>query len=156
MMIRCLLISAVLVMGLSGCVTSPSMIKTDTMNFNDVIEDTTNNLLLINVLRARDKAPLHFADIPIIRESLQESASLSAQTLFGAQHGNTQRINATLGLSAQISPSFEFSHLDAKDFVTGIASPIDAKYVKYWLDRGLDGRIVFLLFISSVQISEKA
>ena len=60
---------------LAGCIGSPVM-KSEALSFSDVIEDATNKLLVLNVLRARDKAPLHFADIPVIRESMQQNASL--------------------------------------------------------------------------------
>jgi hypothetical protein len=109
---------------------------------------------VLNILRARDKAPLHFSDIPLIHESMQQTNSLGLQSFFGAQHANTQRDFATFGGSFQISPSFDLAHLDSKDFVTGIASPIDPKFVKYWLDRGLDRRIILLLFFSAAEIVE--
>src|SRR5215467_8841015 len=138
---------------LSGCVTSTE-IKSDTMSFDDVIEDTTNKLLLLNVLRARDKAPLHFADIPVIRESMQESLSLGGTRVYGQVPGTTLRNSTFLNGFVQKSPSFEINHLHSKDFITGISSPIDVKFVKYWLDRGLDRRIVLLLFFSAVEIVE--
>jgi hypothetical protein len=138
---------------LSGCITSTE-IKSDTMSFDDVIEDTTNKLLLLNVLRARDKAPLHFADIPVIRESMQESLTLGGTRVYGPVPGTTLRNSTFLNGFVQKSPSFEVNHLDSKDFVTGISSPIDVKFVKYWLDRGLDRRIVLLLFFSAVEIVE--
>ena len=68
---------------LAGCGMTSTVIKTDSLTFNDVIEDATNKLLVLNVLRARDKAPLHFADIPVIRESMQQSASLSILDVSG-------------------------------------------------------------------------
>jgi len=138
---------------LSGCITSGE-IKSDTMSFDDVIEDTTNKLLLLNVLRARDKAPLHFADIPVIRESMQESLTLGGTRVYGPVPGTTLRNSTFLNGFVSKSPSFEVNHLDSKDFVTGISSPIDVKFVKYWLDRGLDRRIVLLLFFSAVEIVE--
>jgi len=139
---------------LSGCGIAPTIIKSDSLAFGEVIEDTTNKLLVINVLRARDKAPLHFSDIPVIRESMQQSASLGILEVSGPVLGTTQRNTRAGNLSAQISPSFELTHLQSKDFITGISSPIDPKIVKYWLDRGLDRRIVLLLFFSSAEIVE--
>src|SRR5262249_60489916 len=68
--------------------------------------------------------------------------------------GTTLRNTALLSGFVSKSPSFEVNHLDSKDFVTGISSPIDPKVVKYWLDRGLDRRIVLLLFFSAVEIVE--
>ena len=136
---------------LYGCET-PSVIKTDILAFGEVIEDTTNKLLVVNVLRARDKAPLHFSDIPVIRESLQQTASFAVVDFFG--RATTARDSVGLSASVQKSPSFELNHLQSKDFITGISSPIDPKIVKYWLDRGLDRHIVLLFFFSAAEIVE--
>lgn len=139
---------------LSGCGLTPTLIKSDTLSFSDAIEDITNKLLLLNVLRARDKAPLHFADIPVIRESMQQSGSLGFIDILGSKIGTTLRNTGTAGISFQTAPSFELTQLQSKEFITGISSPIDTKFVKYWLDRGLDRRIVLLLFFSAAEIVE--
>jgi hypothetical protein len=139
---------------LGGCGLSSQVMKVDSLAFGDVIEDTTNKLLVLNVLRARDKAPLHFADIPVIRESMQQSATFSGINFSGPITGTTSRNNRTAGLGVQFTPSFELTHLYSKEFHTGIATPIDPKFVKYWLDRGLDRRIVLLLFFSAAEIVE--
>jgi len=148
----------ILVLGLciclSGCGVHSAMIKADTTAFDDIIEDTTNKLLLLNVLRARDKAPLHFADIPSLRESIQQTTSFSWLHFLGPLANTPTRDSMTLGANIQISPSFEITHLQSKEFNTGIASPIDPKFVKYWLDRGLDRRIVLLMFFSAAEIIE--
>jgi hypothetical protein len=104
------------------------------MSYDDIIEDTTNKLLLLNILRARDKAPLHFADIPLIHESIQQTASLQAVVPFGVPRSSTLRDTATAAMGVQMAPSFDVVHLDSKDFVTGIASPIDPRFVKYSID----------------------
>lgn len=147
------IMALVLVSLFGGCVVSPAMIHHDSMAFGEVIEDTTNKLLVVNVLRARDKAPLHFSDIPIIRESMQQTFSLSFLEQLGSLAA-TLRDNRTLGTSVQKSPSFDINHLQSKEFITGISSPIDPKIVKYWLDRGIDRRIALLLFFSAVEIVE--
>jgi hypothetical protein len=139
---------------LAACGLSSPMIKSETLTFDDAIEDTTNKLLVLNILRARDQAPLHFAEIPSIHESIQQTASLSIVGYFGARNGSTSRDNATAGGSFQITPAFDVNHVDSKEFVTGIASPIDPKFVKYWLDRGLDRRLILLLFFSAAEITE--
>jgi hypothetical protein len=139
---------------LSGCGLTSMLIKSDTLSFDDTIEDTTNKLLLLNVLRARDKAPLHFVNIPVIRESMQELGSLGFTKIFGTKTGTTLRNSTAGNISFQAAPSFELTHLQSKDFFTGLSSPIDTKFVKYWLDRGLDRRIVLLLFFSAVEIVE--
>lgn len=142
---------------LSGCWVPTAAVRSQAVSYDDAIEDTTNKLLVLNILRAKDKAPLHFDEIPSIHETIQATATVSAVYPFGPPLSNSSqpgRKSVTPGLSLQMSPSFEIDHLDTKDFVTGLASPIDAKFVKYWLDRGLDRRIVLLLFFSAADIVE--
>jgi hypothetical protein len=139
---------------LGGCGVSPAIMKSDSLAFGDVIEDTTNKLIVVNVLRARDKAPLHFADIPVIRESIQQSANISWLQFTGAKLPTQVTDSIVAGAGIQMTPSFELTHLHSKEFITGISSPIDPKIVKYWLDRGLDRRIVLLLFFSAAEIVE--
>src|ERR1043165_2188482 len=131
------IIAICLAIVLHGCGFSSTVIKTDALSFGGVIEDTTNKLLVTNVLRARDKAPLHFADIPVVRESMQQTISLNVFEFLGSRIPTTTTDSRTAGASLQMTPSFEINQLHSKDFITGISSPIDAKVVKYWLDRGL-------------------
>lgn len=139
---------------LLGCSVPATVIRDQSVSYDDAIEDTTNQLLLLNILRAKDKAPLHFDTIPSIHESLQANAQLQAAIPFGPlRNVNKSAASATAGIGVQESPSFEIDHLITKDFATGIASPIDPKFVKYWLDRGLDRRIILLLFFSQAEIT---
>lgn len=139
---------------LGGCGVSTAIIKSDALSFSDAIEDTTNKLLVLNVLRARDKAPLHFADIPVIRESMQQNASVNYLDLIGGILGTQTRNTRSAAIGGQLSPSFELTQLHSRDFNTGMTTPIDPKIVKYWLDRGMDRRIVLLLFFSAAEIIE--
>src|SRR6202795_3242207 len=143
-----------MVMTLEACSIPTTAVRSQVISYDDAIEDITNKLLLLNILRDKDKAPLHFDTIPSIHETIQATASLSATYPFGPLNKSTQRNTFTPGLNLQVSPSFEIDHLDTKDFITGLASPIDPKFVKYWLDRGLDRRIVLLLFFSAADIVE--
>jgi hypothetical protein len=137
---------------LCACSASTAVVRSQVVSYDDAIEDTTNKLLVLNILRAKDKAPLHFDEIPSIHETIQATASLTGTYPFGPRPQAWTRNSFSPGMNLQISPSFEIDHLDTKDFVTGLASPIDAKFVKYWLDRGLDRRIVMLLFFSAADI----
>lgn len=148
---RALLI-LIMATSLSGCWVPTATVRSQAVSYDDAIEDTTNKFLVLNILRAKDKAPLHFDEIPSIHESIQATGSLGFSIPYGPRPAAPGRNVLTTGLNVQVSPSFEVDHLDTKDFVTGIASPIDPKFVKYWLDRGLDRRVVLLLFFSAVDI----
>src|SRR3954468_5825159 len=103
---------------LAGCGVPSSLIKSDTLAFDDVIEDTTNKFLVLNVLRARDNAPLHFADIPSLRESIQQTASFSSLNYIGPRLATALKDSLTVAGNMQTAPSFEVTHLQSKEFNT--------------------------------------
>jgi hypothetical protein len=138
---------------LSACIASNTVVRSQAMSFDDIIEDTTDKLLVLNILRAKDKAPLHFDEIPSIHESVTGSTSVQAVWPFGPLNKSVARNTLTAGANIQLAPSFEIDNLATKDFVTGMSTPIDPKFVKYWLDRGLDRRVVLLLFFSAIDVT---
>src|SRR5262245_14698426 len=105
-----LVLALVLSIMSSGCL-SP-VIKSDAIDFGGVIEDTTNRLLVTNLLRARDKAPLHFADIPQLRESVEQTFALTWLNLIGTARAPWNvRDSVTLGTGFRRTPSFDLNHL---------------------------------------------
>src|ERR1700685_929269 len=126
---RAILILAV-TMGLCAGSVPTAAVRSQVVSYDDAIEDITNKLLVLNILRAKDKAPLHFDEIPSIHESIQATGSLSLTVPYGPRPPNWTRNSVTPGVSLQVSPSFEIDHLDTKDFITGLAAPIDPKFVK--------------------------
>ncbi|HTB67660.1 MAG TPA: hypothetical protein VK727_15655 [Steroidobacteraceae bacterium] len=148
-----LVIVLTLSMSLCGCIASNAVVRSQAMSFDDIIEDTTDKLLVLNILRAKDKAPLHFDEIPSIHESVTTNASVQGVWPFGPANKSTARNTLQAGAGVQMAPSFELDNLATKDFITGMATPIDPKFVKYWLDRGLDRRVVLLLFFSAIDVT---
>jgi len=140
---------------LAGCSLLSGQLVNDARDYNDAIENTIDELMIVNILRARDRAPMHFADVPLIHESLQLTAGVTPTFLFGPLQKSTTRESGAVQANAQITPSFDLDNLDTKDFVTGMASAIDPKYVKYWLDKGIDKRLIMLLFFASAEFTEK-
>ncbi len=139
---------------LCGCAASNAVVRSQVMSFDDIIEDTTDKLLVLNILRAKDKAPLHFDEIPLIHESITSTVSAQGVWPFGpVPKTSPARNTLTAGLGLQLAPTFDLDNLATKDFVTGMSTPIDPKFVKYWLDRGLDRRVVLLLFFSAIDVT---
>ena len=62
---------------LAGCSLAP-VIAENTLDYNTAVETVTNGVLVSNILRARDGAPLYFSDLSQIRGAVQ--FSLQAQT----------------------------------------------------------------------------
>lgn len=142
---------------LQGCSTlslGPAL-KSNAVSYHDTIEGTQNDILVTNILRARDHAPLYFSDLSIVRGSMQEAGSLQAVFPFGAPHGSSARDSLQIGgISLQNSPGFDLGSLNTQDFTKGILSPIDPIYIKNFLEQGMDPRIVLILFFSGIKTAD--
>jgi hypothetical protein len=71
---------AVLAFCMAGCsLTSLSpVIKNNALDYHEVVEEVTNNILVTNVLRAKDRAPLHYSDLASIQVTTASAASVQA------------------------------------------------------------------------------
>ncbi len=122
-------------------------------DYYQVNDQASNQIILLNILYARDGAPLHFSELSQIRGQVSASTSASTTFPFGALNHATQapRNLATLGGSVSSSPSFDIASLDTKDFTAGVMTPITPGTVKFFLDEGIDYRMVMMLFVSGIR-----
>lgn len=151
------LLGVALLSQVAGCGVWSPVIRSDVLDYSDVIEQTSDKFLIRNILEARDNAPIHFVELPKINGSLQAQAGLTAALPTSSRSVNNGNGIATTtvtpSITVQSNPSFEVDSLATKEFVTGVSSQIDGRLVKYWYDRGLDPRAVLLLFFSSARVS---
>src|ERR1700735_2793062 len=142
---------ASLLVGCSALSLAP-IIEHNATSYHQVVEDVTNSILVTNVLRARDHAPLHYSDLAIVNGSLQGSAGVQAFLPFGPIRPAVTGDAAQAGpVSLQTSPSFALGTLDTDDFNRGILTPVAPDVIKYFLDQGLNPRIAFLIFFEAVR-----
>jgi hypothetical protein len=102
--------------------------------------------LLLNILRAKDDHPIHFADIALIHGTLGVTASNGASIAL-TQFSTTPTTLAP-SVSASSSPTFDVSTMDTQDFTRGILSNIDPRTIQELIEQGVDPRVVALLFVS--------
>jgi hypothetical protein len=123
------------------------------LDYFQVNDLASNQIILLNILYARDGAPLHFSELSQVRGQLSASASASTTFPFSAINHATMapRDLATIGASVSSAPSFDIASLDTKDFTAGVMAPITPQTVKFFLDEGVDYRIVLMLFFSGVR-----
>lgn len=156
------MLAAGVVAVLAGCSFAP-FIHSDSLAFDDTIASVSNELLVTNILRARDHAPLHFANLSALRAQFQATASAQAVFPFGAFSrtapvvasgsgvgSSATRASNTDILQLQTAPSFDFSPLDTQEFTRGILSPIDPQVVKYYFDGDMPQELLLFLFVSRV------
>ena len=137
---------------LAGCSMSPS-VKSYSVDYADAMEAFSNEMIVRNILRAKEHAPLHFADLSQITGSIQLQASMGATFPFGL-YASTGKVTDQLtpGIQFQSSPTFNVSPLDTQSFTLNILQPIQAQYFAHLFDTpAVNQRLIWYLFISSIR-----
>lgn len=136
---------------LAGCSLSPA-ISHDVTDYYRVNDLAANRIILLNILRAKDGLPLHFSELSQIRGSLSAGVSANTNFPYGSSYGGTRPTKmASIGMNVSSAPSFDITSLDTKDFTEGVMSQIDPETVRFFLDEGIDYRMVLMLLVSGIR-----
>ena len=148
---RCSLVLAAL-LTLSACSLSDS-VAGNSIDYDRALEDVGNAMVVSNILRARDGAPLHFTDLSQIRGSLQLQMQGQLSAPIGPQYVSSTRTRAGLlsTVTTSTNPSFDVVPLNTKQFTEGITTPVELKTLQYYADEVGDsdraGRPFFSLML---------
>jgi hypothetical protein len=120
-------------------------IQQNVVDFNYAVAKSQNELLLINILRARERQPRYFTSLTQIRGSL--SSSLRVNFLIPFVHDANQPSFVSPEGSLSSSPSFDVAILDSEKFMRGIMRPIAGELFKYYWDQGWPRELLFYLLV---------
>lgn len=160
---------------LPGC-TTRMPVERLTVDFNQSVAASANEVTLLNVLRAKEYQPLHFTSISLARGSMTAAAgatlgaALNDATTSIASGPDDQGIlrtstrtvgaavqNVTPGISfsASVNPSFDVSVYDTQEFYNGITTALPAQTVGHLLYQGWPSSFIGYLLIERVEFRFK-
>ena len=140
------------VLALSGCYLAP-VLESDAIKYHEAADVTANRIILLNILRAKDGAPLHFGELSLVHGSVSESGSVAAVLPTGEipHSSSLPRASITPGVSVSDQMTFDLGTLDTQAFTQGVTSAVSPKMLKYFLDSGIDHRLVLLLLLAGAR-----
>lgn len=161
-----LLLSAVAVI-LSGCgVTGSNSFKEMSSAYRDVVEQYSNDNILLNIVRVSQNMPMSFLDIPSVVGSGTIVRNVNASTTFFTNNpssvpgffspGNTANdsSNSGIGIGLSINNSFSFtqSSLDNSSFMTAFYREIPLDVLDFRGTERLRPRAIdYILLIDSIE-----
>ena len=124
---------------LAGCSLAGG-VSQGSIEYDRALEDVSNSMVVSNILRARDSAPLHFSDLSQIRGALQFQLQGQTNTPFGPNYVSSSRNRALAQASVTLStaPTFDVVPLNTKEFTEGITAPISLSTLLYYANRLAD------------------
>ena len=133
-----------------GCAVRSQQISSRAVNYNVAAEQARNEMLLLNVLRARDRKPMVFTGLSRITGSVRQSAGVGASGTLRNSGADSQGVSANF--SVVDSPSFDVAVLDSQSFTRGIMTPLTFELVEYFWDQGFSRDVLFFLAVERIEI----
>lgn len=141
---------------LAGCSLAP-VIAESTLDYNTTVETVTNGVLVTNILRVRDGAPLYFSDLSQIRGAVQLSLQAQTTVPYGPMFPAGAGASAQAGpLTVSSQPGFDVAPLNTKKFAEGMLEGIDVKVFAYFIQRHVDAKVLLNLVVSRVERYRKS
>ncbi|HWV61640.1 MAG TPA: hypothetical protein VN034_13340, partial [Sphingopyxis sp.] len=158
---------AVSTLALAGCAFGPQMQRV-AIDQNAMIADTANELMVVNILRARNREPLHFTSIAKATGSATLSGTVSGDVAIqGATAaettGSTGSLTSTtttpgvevftpaLEASIVTGSNLDIAVFDTQEFYQGITTSLTSSQVAHYLHQGWPPELLMYLMIESVE-----
>jgi hypothetical protein len=134
-----------------GCASQKKMAE-QTVAMSLAIENANNQMLLLNVVRAYQRLPMHFFRVNAVKGPAGLGAfSPTIATPFGPDF-RTQIYSLTTSYKPD-QPAIDITPLDSQEFMRGITTPIKPSLMAYYLDQGWPKELIFYLFIREVEVT---
>jgi len=114
-----------------GCTRAELESKADA--YNAAIAQSNNRQILLNSIRASQRAPMSFVGFGDVAASPNYSGSAAGTFNFGTSALTSYVLNPTVNYSGGFT-SFAISNLNQTDYMKAIQDPVPPKLVQYFLD----------------------
>ena len=135
----------------SGCTSiGPVSIDYSRTGFNEAIQRTDAQQLLLNIVRQRYNDPVMFLEITAVSSSMSLSGNLNLSGFFPSGFGARESYTGGLGGSMTESPLVFYAPNTGEKFVRQILTPIDLKTISLLLQSGWSIERVLLVAADSI------
>ncbi len=150
-------------LGLSACSSGPladitslsPAIQGDAVNDNDAFVEASDQILLTNILRARDRAPLNMGALASMSGALSLSGTAGFTIPFGSKPAMSSGNSFAPSITGSTSPTYTFTPLNTEGFELNILQPVSATYVLSRWNAGISRELLLLLFVKEIDFPVK-
>ncbi|MDP4077672.1 hypothetical protein [Acidovorax sp. A1169] len=136
----------------TGCATKTE-IADQAVKGSLATEDVNNRLLLLNIVRAYHRYPMHFVRFNGLRGPIGIGApTVTIPTPVGPDFTNQiYQLSTTIKFD---QPSFDLQLQDTQEFYRGLTTPLRPEVMQYFLEQGWPQQMILWLFVREIEITE--
>lgn len=136
---------------LGGCSPQRLVISSHTVAYNKAAADAQDKMLFLNVLRARDRKPMHFSTLVDVSGKMTASAEIGFSLPFTGA-GRFSR-SASPKLSYGVSPGYNVSIENKKEFMKGILSILKLSQMEAFWEKGWSRELLLHMFVNVIEVT---
>jgi hypothetical protein len=148
-------VGALCVLAFFGC-ASPLAINSAMVNYDKAVLRAENELLLLNILRARDEEPMHFTVMPSIAATFhfQLNGGLGGRMFSTNPNAayNSNFLSLNLGGEASESPTAQIVPIQGEDFTRRVLMPIDQGRFEFLTNQTSNLSAILRLTVHEVEL----
>jgi len=133
---------------MSGCGIQPKVIEARHWELNDTIRTTTDEQLLLNIVRLR------YDEVPYFLQMASVTTSFSAGTNVGAggtlPDGGPNVLSINAGVSYSETPTVTWALPDSREFLGRLHAPMGANQLSVLAQSGLDLSLVYRIGVKKM------
>lgn len=146
---RAVFLSVLAAFGLTGCKSlGPQDIESKRTEFNEAIQRTDLQQVLLNIVRQRFSDPVMFLEITAISSSMTRTSNANLGAMLTSLGPNTS--SGGIGGALTESPMIFYAPNSGERFVRQILTPVDLKTISLLLQSGWSVERVLLIAVESI------
>lgn len=152
-----------LIIALAGCSSTPltpnqlaEAVAYDAAAYNEASAKATNAVMLLNILRSRDRWPWSFSTVENVSSSRSNQVQLSAGWSLpwdGLWKGSSATPNLTNIIKS--APTTSIQNQNDKDFALSILSPVPYSVFEYYWNSGWPKEVLLYLFVQRITETDR-
>ncbi|HEV3455487.1 MAG TPA: hypothetical protein VHG32_02945 [Thermoanaerobaculia bacterium] len=127
---------------------SASHLAATATSYNLAIEQTQNEMLLLNVIRAMNHRPMYVTDASKVTGTVKLDLSLGSQ--IPTERTKDNKLTITPAIDYSTSPAMDVNLLNSQDFMNGFLKPTTQEVFAYYWDREWPSE--FLLYLMALKV----
>jgi hypothetical protein len=134
-------------MGVGACQYSPAITERSQI-YNRAVAEATNQVILLNVVRASQREPRYFSRVASNNATSNINPSLAVTFPFGPLSGG----QAVATPQATLQNAVQYDNLDDLKYQKGAMEEIAPALIRQYWNQGIQSDVLGLLFISTIEI----